>query len=54
MSASSVKAALDIVDALQEEDFELVTVSELVRLRGLRLKPGQVYTAFPRKDTDAK
>ena len=54
MSASSVKAALDIVDALQEEDFELVTVSELVRLRGLRLKPGQVYTAFPRKDAAAK
>lgn len=48
MSVSSVKAALDIVDILQEEEFELVTVSELVRLRGAKVFPGKTYTAFPK------
>lgn len=47
MSSSSVEAALDIVDALLKEDYEFVTVSELVRLRGLRPKGGTVYTKFP-------
>ena len=50
MSASSVQAALDIVDTLIEENFEFVTVSELARLRQTRLKPGQVYTRFPKKE----
>ncbi|MBQ2927057.1 MAG: polysaccharide deacetylase family protein [Oscillospiraceae bacterium] len=54
MTASSVRAALDIVDALLEEDFELVTVSELVRLRGLKPKPGQTYACFPKKETEVK
>ena len=54
MTTSSVHAALDIVDALLEEDFEIVTVSELARLRGIKLKPGQVYTDFPGKETDMK
>ena len=54
MTISSVRAALDIVDVLLEEDFEIVTVSELARLRNVKLKPGQVYTCFPKKeDTDA-
>ena len=48
MTTSSVKAALDIVDTLLEEDFEIVTVSELVRIRNVKLKPGQVYTSFPK------
>lgn len=47
MSVSSVTAALDIVDALLEEGFQIVTVSQLVRARNIRLKPGQVYTRFP-------
>ena len=47
MTTSSVQAALDIVDVLLEEDFEIVTVSELARLRGVRLKAGQAYTSFP-------
>lgn len=47
MSSSSVEAALDIVDVLLKEDYEFVTVSELVRLRGLRPKGGTVYTKFP-------
>ena len=48
MTTSSVNAALDIVDTLLEEDFEIVTVSELARLRGAKLKPGKVYTSFPK------
>ena len=47
MSVSSVHAALDIVDALQDRGFEIVTVSELARIRNIRIRPGQVYTSFP-------
>ena len=47
MSSSSVKAALDIADALMQDGFELVTVSELARLRCIAPKSGQVYKAFP-------
>ena len=46
MSDSSVKAALDIVDVLLEKDYEIVTVSRLVRIRGVKLKPGQMYNRF--------
>ena len=51
MTTSSVQAALDIVDTLLEEDFEIVTVSELARIRNVKLKPGQMYTCFPKKKT---
>lgn len=54
MTTSSVEAALAIVDALLEEDFEFVTVSELARLRNVKLKPGQVYTKFPAKAEQVK
>lgn len=47
MTVSSVQAALDIVDVLLEENYEIVTVSELARVRNIRPKPGQVYTSFP-------
>ena len=46
MSDSSVQAALDIVDVLLDQDYEIVTVSRLVRIRGVKLRPGQVYTRF--------
>ncbi len=49
MTTSSVQAALDIVDVLLDEGFAIVTVSELARLRGVSLKPGEVYTCFPPK-----
>lgn len=49
MTASSVRAALDIVDTLQQQGFRFVTVSELAQLREYRLKPGQTYTDFPKK-----
>lgn len=54
MSASSVKAALEIVDSLLEEGFEPVTVSQLAKLRSVRLKPGQVYTRFAVKEEEKK
>lgn len=49
MTMSSVEASLHIVDALLEEGFELVTVSELARLTNTRLKPGEIYTSFPKE-----
>lgn len=50
MTTSSVQAALDIIDVLLEQGYEIVTVSELAKLRGIDLKPGQVYRSFPRKE----
>ena len=47
MTTASVEAALGIVDALQKQDFEFVTVSELARCRGERPRPGTVYGKFP-------
>ena len=54
MSASSVKAALDIADTLMEEDFQLVTVSEMAKRRSVRIQSGQIYTALPPKEQDMK
>ena len=54
MTKSSVQAALDIVDTLQEQGFELVTVSQLAKIRNVRLKPGQVYPSFPKKEDGVK
>ena len=55
MSASSVLAALDIIDALEDQGYEFLTVSELAKLRGVKLKPGRTYTSFPpKKDEDVK
>ena len=47
LSDSSVDAALSIIDRLQEEGFQFVTVSELAELRGITPQPGKIYTAFP-------
>lgn len=47
MTASSVRAALDIVDVLQKRGFTLVTVSQLAKLRGKTLQPGKTYRRFP-------
>ena len=47
MSMSSVRAALDIVDALQDRGFRFVTVSEMARLREIRIRPGKTYFSFP-------
>ena len=50
MSMTSVQAALDIVDALQEQGFRFVTASELAKLREIAIKPGAVYKSFPAED----
>ena len=50
MSMTSVQAALDIVDALQEQGFRFVTASELAKLRKAAIKPGAVYKSFPPED----
>lgn len=54
MSASSVQAALDVVDELQKQGYRFVTASELARLRKVSLKPGQVYRKFPPSDAGLK
>ena len=46
MSDSSVDAALSLLKKLKNQGFRFVTVSELVRLRGIGLRPGEVYTQF--------
>lgn len=53
MSASSVQAALDIVDELQKQGYRFVTASELARLRKVALKPGNVYRSFLPSEGDA-
>ena len=50
MSTASVTAALAIVDALMEQGYHIVTVSQLARARNTRLKPGQIYRSFSAKD----
>lgn len=47
MTMSSVRAALSIVDTLQQQGFRFVTVSELARLRETKIKPGTIYCRFP-------
>lgn len=54
MTDSSVQAALDIIDVLMEKDFRIVSVEELIKLRRVKLKPGQVYTCFPKKEENVK
>ena len=47
MSDSSVTAALNTVSILQSRGYTFVTMSELARLRGIRLDPGEKYRRFP-------
>ena len=54
MRQSSVQASLDIIDSLMEEDFEFVTVSQLAKLRNVRLQPGKAYTRFPLPEEKVK
>lgn len=46
MSASSVEAALAIVDELHSQGFTFVTASQLAQLRGISIHPGSVYLRF--------
>ena len=47
MYASTVDAALEIVDILSARGYQFVTATELVRLRGVTLHAGEVYCGFP-------
>lgn len=47
MSNSSVEAALSIVDTLQAEGYNFVTVGELAALRGESLEAGSIYYSIP-------
>lgn len=42
--ATSVDAALSVIDTLQAQGYRFVTVSELARIKGVTLQPGAVYT----------
>ena len=50
MTASSVQAALDIVDNLKGRGFRFVTASRLAVLRGTVPRPGKTYSSFPPRD----
>lgn len=50
MSDSSVTAALDIIDQLQQQGYRFATVSQLAALRGISIVPGKEYSRFPRRD----
>ena len=41
---------LEWVDDLRDQDFVFVTVSELARIRGILLQPGETYRSFPRPE----
>ena len=46
MKNSSVYAALEIVDILQDQGYRFVTVSELAHIRKTTITPGEVYKSF--------
>ena len=52
MTTSSVQAALDIIDVLQKLGYQFVTVSELARIRAVKIKPGKTYTSFPPQERE--
>ena len=54
MTDSSVRAALGIVDQLKQQGFRFVTVSQLARLRNIRILPGQTYRCFPQNSGKTK
>ena len=50
MSSSSVDAALRVIDTLEEQGFEFVTVSELAYLHGVTLQGSEAYRRFSKKE----
>ena len=52
MSDSSVDAALMIIDELQKQGFQFVTVSELTRKRQIPVIPGKEYSRFEPSDSE--
>lgn len=51
MSGSSIKAATAVIDRLQREGFQFVTLSELARLHRVRIHSGEIYRSFPPPET---
>ena len=47
MYDSSIEAALYLVDELESQGYEFVTVSELAGFRQCVLEPGSIYSCFP-------
>ena len=47
LSGSSVRAAMTVIDRLQAEGYQFVTLSELARLHKVRVRAGTVYRDFP-------
>ena len=43
---STVDGASMVIDALREDGYEFVTVSELAKMRGVELRNGEVYGSF--------
>ncbi len=43
---STYKGVLNAIDKLKEKGYAFVTVSELAAIKGVELKPGEVYTSF--------
>ena len=54
MSDSSVQAALEIIDELQEQGFRFVTVSQLAQARNVTVIPGTTYTRFDGTDSQER
>lgn len=46
-SAPELQKALELADLLQQRNFELVTVSQLAKLRQTPIRPGVIYDSFP-------
>lgn len=46
VNMSSVSAALALIDRLQKDGFQFVTVSELAKIRNVKIKSGQIYDKF--------
>ena len=45
----SVEAAIQLIPALQEKGYKLVTVSEMAKARGVKLENGEKYFGFWKK-----
>ncbi len=54
MSASSVDAALAVIDALKPQGWEFVTVSRLAQLRRVYPEKGKTYAKFPPAQEEPK
>lgn len=52
LGASSIAAALQVIDHLEEQGYQFCTVSDLAALRGVSLRPAQSYRSFAAPDPE--